>query len=129
MLICSCAMLPSTCMTPGMACQVSSRRCPLLRRATGRNLRGMPRKGEPTHEVATLGTRLKYARELRKLSQGELAERSGVDQGLISKLERKRRGGLDADTVVRLARGLGVPVGWLLASEGDAIGTGAQFDE
>ncbi len=88
----------------------------------------MPEKQDRplTLEVQSFGARLKYARDAAGLSQKKLSKRSGVDQGLISRLERPGqeggREGLSADTAVRLARGLGVSVGWLLGAEGDPLG-------
>jgi transcriptional regulator with XRE-family HTH domain len=49
---------------------------------------------------------LKKFRRIAGLSQRELADKSGVDQTLISRLERGRRQTASYATVVRLARAL-----------------------
>jgi len=67
--------------------------------------------------VETLGERLKFAREQAKLTQTQLAARSGVAQSDISKLERgdmAKSTGLPA-----LARALRCDIDWLDTGEGD----------
>lgn len=63
-----------------------------------------------------LGQRLKIAREHAKLTQIELAERSGVKQQVISKIER----GMQHDTgaIIPLARACGISPYWLDSGEG-----------
>lgn len=64
-------------------------------------------------------TRLKYARERAGLTQGALAERSGIDKSQISRWETQSRGeALTVENLLRLAKALGQPVGWLAADEG-----------
>lgn len=59
--------------------------------------------------------KLRRLRMRRKLSQNELAKRSGVSQSYISLLEAGGRGFRPGvDVLQRLARGLGVPVTELL---------------
>jgi DNA-binding XRE family transcriptional regulator len=61
-----------------------------------------------------LGRRLRTRRKLRRFTQSELAHRSRLDQGLISKLEQgKQRPGFT--TLTKYARGLGLSVSELLA--------------
>jgi transcriptional regulator with XRE-family HTH domain len=70
-------------------------------------------------ELATLPERLKYARTRIGMTGAALAEASEIDAGQISRLESGERvGGVEAQTLIRLARNLGVPVGWLAADEG-----------
>jgi len=58
----------------------------------------------------------------------QLQAESGVDNGLISRyLNRKRFHGVAADTVVRLARALGVPPGWLMTGEGPYPWSGPAY--
>lgn len=65
--------------------------------------------------------RLRLAREAAKLTQEQLAQKSGVKQGTISKIER---GDADSSTfTVQLAIACGVRPEWL------AIGSGAMIDE
>lgn len=71
-------------------------------------------------ELTTLPDRLKYARKRVGFSQKELAERSQVSESQLSRYESAERiEGVEAATVIRLARALGVPVGWLVADEGE----------
>lgn len=56
---------------------------------------------------------LKAFRLWRRLSQTELAERSGTSQGYISDIESRRRK-LTADTATRLAATLNIPDDWLV---------------
>ncbi len=55
---------------------------------------------------------LKAIRRWRGLSQRAVAERSGIGQGYLSDLERRRRAGAP-DTLEKLASVLDVPVAWL----------------
>lgn len=81
----------------------------------------MPRKkpAPPPPELLTLPSRLKYARERAGLTGAALAEAANLDPAQISRFERAERlTGVEAATLIRLARALGVPVGWLAADEG-----------
>ena len=63
----------------------------------------------------TLGQRIKVARQLRKLTQTQLAERAAVNQSDISKLERGDS--LSTTNIVGLARALMVRPVWLDTGE------------
>jgi transcriptional regulator with XRE-family HTH domain len=81
----------------------------------------VPKKKErtPPAELATLGTRLKYARERQRLTAAAVAESAQIDPGQLSRYEKgERTSGIEVATVIALARALGVPVGWLAADEG-----------
>jgi transcriptional regulator with XRE-family HTH domain len=54
------------------------------------------------------GEKIRRLRKNKGWSQMDLARISWVDQGTISALERNAKGGLRIDTLVRLARALGV---------------------
>ncbi len=83
----------------------------------------------PPRELVDLPDRLQYARKRAGFTQKELAERSQVSEGQISRLvNAARTEGIEAVTIIRLARALGVPVGWLLADEGD-VGPVPVFTE
>jgi SOS-response transcriptional repressor LexA len=56
------------------------------------------------------GVEVKRLRLERKLSQDDLAARSGLQQGAVSHLEVGRRKDAEPDTVRKLAKGLGVAV-------------------
>ena len=60
-----------------------------------------------------LGQRLSYLREKQNFTISELAARSGLDPGIIEKIEG---GGVDPEisVIVALARGLSVAVGELV---------------
>jgi transcriptional regulator with XRE-family HTH domain len=66
---------------------------------------------------------LKMARKIARITQHELAKRAGVDDSLISRLERGERSGLRHDSAVRIARALNVSAEELFPvapGEGDA---------
>lgn len=65
----------------------------------------------------SIGSRLKFARQTRKLSQEQLAERSGVAQPVISKIEK---GKIDKPTGLNaLARALPCNPDWLDIGDGE----------
>jgi transcriptional regulator with XRE-family HTH domain len=81
----------------------------------------MPRKRTAPElpELATFPARLTYARERAGMTKLALAKALGVDPGAITRHEQGERAqGIEAATLIRLARELGVPVGWLAADEG-----------
>ena len=64
----------------------------------------------------TLGQRLRYARQLRQLTQMQLAERAGVKQSDVSKLERSDS--LSTTNLVAIAHVLRVRPLWLDKGDG-----------
>ena len=71
-------------------------------------------------EIQTLPGRLKYARERARATQTALARKAKMDKSQVSRIEKGEIGeGLEAATIIRLARALGAPVGWLAADEGE----------
>lgn len=66
--------------------------------------------------VNTLGERLTYARELRGMSQQELAERASCTQGAIGNVESGERHSLR--NLVAVARALRVSADWLYDGKG-----------
>lgn len=66
--------------------------------------------------VSPITLRLQELRERRKLSQAELARRSGVSQATISRIEAGMTKGVDLATLERLADALGVSPRSLLRS-------------
>jgi transcriptional regulator with XRE-family HTH domain len=62
--------------------------------------------------VNTLAERLRYARNLRKLTQKELARRANVSQGAISNFENQLR--YQPRDIFQLATALNVSPVWLL---------------
>lgn len=71
-------------------------------------------------ELRTLPTRLRYARERAQMTQTALARKAAMDKSQISRIEAgEAADGIEAATIIRLARALGAPVGWLAADEGE----------
>ena len=66
--------------------------------------------------METLGKRLKTARESAGMTQPELADKAGMSQQMISKIERDES--TSSPHVVKLARILGVRAEWL----GEGVG-------
>jgi ribosome-binding protein aMBF1 (putative translation factor) len=69
-------------------------------------------------EVRRVMAELKAERERQGLSLAQLAKRSGLDKGAISKLETGVQVNPTVDTLSRLAAGLGVRLGLLLHLDG-----------
>jgi DNA-binding XRE family transcriptional regulator len=69
-------------------------------------------------DVSTIGDRLRALRRGCGLSQEQLAEKSGVDLGVIRGLEQHRRTGTRLDTAGRLAAALGASIDDLLGGAG-----------
>jgi transcriptional regulator with XRE-family HTH domain len=59
----------------------------------------------------TFGEHLRAARLQRSMSQDDFAKATGLHRTLISKIERGERCSPRLETLVALARGLGLPVG------------------
>jgi len=68
-----------------------------------------------TLPIMKIGERLKLAREKAKLTQGQLAEKTGVSQQTISKLETGKSD--STSEVVQLAAVLAVSPEWLVTGE------------
>jgi XRE family transcriptional regulator of biofilm formation len=62
----------------------------------------------------SIGQRIQRLRVQRNMSQTDLAERSGVKQSLISRIERGSRPNPTADVLRRLARTLGCTTDYLV---------------
>src|SRR5438067_2141958 len=69
-------------------------------------------------EVRRVMAELKAERERQGLTLAQLAKRSGIDKGAISKLETGRQVNPTVDTLSRIAAGLGVRVGLTLQPAG-----------
>ena len=66
-----------------------------------------------------LGEKVKRLRGERRLSQQELAERAGVSQTIISRLETKSRTNVNADVLKGLAKALGCTTDYLVGMHED----------
>ena len=75
-----------------------------------------PRQPEPGD--LSFGKRLKKIRDMKRLSQTELAERSGVTPAAVSQIEADDRQP-SFKTLSSLAGALGISVGYLLGEESD----------
>jgi transcriptional regulator with XRE-family HTH domain len=67
----------------------------------------------------TLGDRLRAVRRRLGVSQVELAEKSGVEQQSISRVECNERLYMRSDVLARLVKALGVSADELLGTEPD----------
>ena len=67
----------------------------------------------------SFGKRLRQARDLRGLSQSELADRAKIPVAMISHFETGIRGSASADNLVKLANALEVSVDYLLRRTDD----------
>ena len=67
----------------------------------------------------TIGERIQRLRTQRGLSQADLAERSGVGQSLLSRIERGSRPNPTADILRRLAKTLGCTTDYLVGMHED----------
>ena len=67
----------------------------------------------------TLGDRLRAVRRRLGVSQVELAEKAGVEQQSISRVERNERLHMRSDVLARLVKALGVSADELLGTEPD----------
>ncbi len=65
------------------------------------------------------GKRLREARDLRELSQSELADRARIPVAMISHFETGVRGSASADNLVKLANALEVSIDFLLGRADD----------
>jgi XRE family transcriptional regulator, master regulator for biofilm formation len=66
-----------------------------------------------------LGEKVQRLRRERGLTQSELAERAGVSQAIISRLENKVRTNVNADVLKGLARALGCTTDYLVGMHED----------
>ncbi len=66
--------------------------------------------------------RLRKLRHARRLTQVQLAERTGIDQGAISRIENGQTQAMDFDVMARLCDALKCEPGDLLVREGKKRG-------
>ena len=67
---------------------------------------------------AAFRERLRTTRLKRNLSQAALAEQIQTVQSHVSDLERGKRLAIEADTLLKLAKALGVSAEWLAGEDG-----------
>lgn len=77
----------------------------------------------------TLSIRLLLSRRDLGLDQIELAERSGISRGYISKLETNKAGSVSVSVVFSLAEALGVAPQYLLGLTDNPLGPDAEEEE
>lgn len=75
----------------------------------------MPRRTEPDPQTAKIGARLRELRAERNMSLGDLADAAEVSKGHLSSIEHGLAA-ITVQTISRLAKGLGLPPFYLLAS-------------
>jgi transcriptional regulator with XRE-family HTH domain len=78
----------------------------------------MPRRTEPDAQTAKIGARLRELRQERNMSLGDLADAAEVSKGHLSSIEHGLAA-ITVQTISRLAKGLGLPPLYLLASPAD----------
>jgi len=76
----------------------------------------------------SFGKRLRQARDLRGLSQSELAEIAKIPVATISHFETGVRGSASADNLVKLANALAVSVDYLLGRSDDPTPRGGTVE-
>ena len=64
--------------------------------------------------MSSLGARLTHVREVRRLSQQDLAQRTGLKVQNISRLEKGHRVHVRSDTLLRLAEALRCSADYLI---------------
>jgi transcriptional regulator with XRE-family HTH domain len=74
------------------------------------------------------GRRLRQVRTKRRLSQGELADRSGVPVAMISHFETGVRANASADNLVKLSNALEVSIDYLLGRTDDPAPRGGGVE-
>lgn len=68
--------------------------------------------------MTPIALRLREVREVKGWSQAELARRSGVNQGIISRLESGETQSVNFPNLEKLARALEVDPGYLIVKKG-----------
>ncbi len=68
------------------------------------------------HPEYSLGERLKFIRETRKMTQAELAEQSGLTQATVANLESERKSP-SIETLEKLAAALDIHIATLFSAE------------
>jgi transcriptional regulator with XRE-family HTH domain len=66
-----------------------------------------------------IGEKVQRLRAERKLTQQELADRAGISQPIISRLERQTRANVNADVLKGLALALGCTTDYLVGMHED----------
>ena len=74
--------------------------------------------GTRTDDLATVASRVKYAREAAGLSQRQLSKAAGLSNQTISNIEAGHFG-TRITTLEALAKALNVSLGWLLEGKGE----------
>jgi transcriptional regulator with XRE-family HTH domain len=72
--------------------------------------------------MPTVGDRVREVRQARKLTQDQLAEKTGMSKGFISDLENGNRN-VSSENLLRIANTLGASVDYLLKGSVDAAET------
>lgn len=72
-------------------------------------------------EPSVFGRRLRHARDLRELTQAQLAEKSRVSSVMISHFETGVRPSASADNLVKLSNALEVSIDYLLGRTDDLV--------
>jgi DNA-binding XRE family transcriptional regulator len=84
--------------------------------ATGEYEAGLP--GPTFWAVMGLAKRLREEREKAGLSLEAVAEKAGIDKGALSRLETGKNGNPTLDTLARVAKAIGMRIGFTLVPAG-----------
>lgn len=79
-------------------------------------------------EPSVFGRRLRQARELRELTQAELAEKSRVSAAMLSHFETGVRPSASADNLVKLSNALEVSIDYLLGRTDGLVPSGGPVE-
>ncbi|MDP9052152.1 MAG: helix-turn-helix domain-containing protein [Acidobacteriota bacterium] len=63
--------------------------------------------------MATVGDRIREIREAKRLTQDQLAERTGISKGFLSDVENSKRN-VSSEYLLRIANALGASIDYLL---------------
>lgn len=92
---------------------------PMLSMLTGRRQACVPIcRVKMPYMGATLGERIRGARDAKKLSQQQLGDAVGVSRAAVSQWESSETKGLRPENLVAVADVLGVSIKWLVTGKG-----------
>jgi len=73
-----------------------------------------PNETDRKEVVASMGRRIASRRVLLGMEQGQLADRVGISRVRMSSIENDKAGDINTQTLMKIARALGVTETWIL---------------
>lgn len=67
--------------------------------------------------MSQIGEKIRHIRDSKGLSLGQVAMKSGLDRTYISRIESERIGNPSHNTLLKIAKGLGIPASGLFIKE------------